>query len=92
MKEGAVLVIVERFVNLLVPYHPSTGALLSISILMSRIVTPTYRDVDHFQPKRMPHQIVREDGSPLKTRVDPSLPIWICNIEAGNSYGLDLVG
>jgi hypothetical protein len=92
MKKSAVLVVIEWIVYFLVPYHASTRTLYSISRPSLCIDTHAYRYVDHFEPKCVSHQVIGQDCSPLETCIDPSLLIWVRNIEAGNSHSLDLVG
>jgi hypothetical protein len=76
MEEGAVLVVLERVVDLLVPDHPSIRR----------------GDVDQLDPKGVADQVVGQHGGALQARVGPSSPVLrVHDVQAGDGDGLDLV-
>ena len=92
MEKGPILVIVERVIDLLIPYHSSIGALAFLSrSFLAKLVLP-YRYIHQFDPIGIANQVVREHASALEPSVDPSLGIWICDIETYDRHGMNLVG
>jgi hypothetical protein len=51
-----------------------------------------YRDVDHLDPKSVADEIVGENYGALQAGKLPSVVVWICNVQLGDSDGVDLVG
>lgn len=51
-----------------------------------------HRYIYHLDPICIPHQVVGEHGGTLQACVGPFLPVGVCDVEPGDSYGLNLVG
>ena len=51
-----------------------------------------YRDVDHLDPEGVADEIVGKDYGALQAGKLPSVVVWICNVQFGDSDGMDLVG
>lgn len=76
VEECAVLVVLEGIVDLLIPYDAAIQG----------------RDVNQFDPERVSHEVVGQDGGTLKAGVGPSVLVGVGNVELGDSDGVDLVG
>lgn len=76
MEEGPIGIVRPGFEEFLVPYD-----------------TPIARRyIHHLEPIRIPHQIIGEDDGSLPSRVGPSLPVWVGDVQSGDGNGLDLIG
>jgi hypothetical protein len=51
----------------------------------------THRDVNHLQPKGVSHQVVGQDDGALQAGVGPFGLVRVCDKEAGDGNGVDLV-
>lgn len=51
-----------------------------------------YRDVDHLDPESVTDEVIGEDYSALQAGILPSVVVWICNVQLGDSDSVDLVG
>jgi len=51
-----------------------------------------YRDVDHLDPEGVADEVVGEDYGALQAGILPSVVIRVCNVQLGDSDGVDLVG
>lgn len=75
VEKGAILVVLERVVDLLVPYHPSVSR----------------RYINQFEPKGVSHQIVGQDRCPLEACVGPSVLVRKADIESSDGDRLNPV-
>jgi hypothetical protein len=75
VEEGAILVVLERVIDLLVPDDASVGG----------------RDVNQFDPEGVSDQIVGEHSCSLQARIGPFVAIRVGDVEACDGDSLDLV-
>lgn len=77
VEKGAILVVLEGVVDLLVPDYATVG----------------WRDIHELNEVCVAHEIVSQDCSALQASVGPSSSVRrVCNVELSNGYGVDLVG
>ena len=75
MKKDAILVVREGVVDFLVPDDAAVRG----------------RHIDELDPEGVSHQVVGQDCCPLQTRVGPSVPVRIGDVELRNGDSMDLV-
>ena len=75
VEEGAVLVVLEGVVDLLVPQHPAVGG----------------GHVNELDPEGVADEVVSEHRGAVEARVRPSLPAGEGEVEFGDGDGVDLV-
>jgi hypothetical protein len=77
VEERAILVVLERVVDFLIPEDTTVGG----------------RDVDQLDKVGVTHKIIGEDRSALEASVDPSTSFCrVGDVEFGNGNSVDLVG
>lgn len=76
VEKGSVLVVLEWIVDLLIPYHAAVSR----------------RNVDQFDPEGISDEVVGEHSCSLEACVDPSVPVWQCDVQSCDGNSLDLVG
>ena len=76
VEEGAVLEVLERVVDLLVPDDAAAGR----------------ADIDELEPEGVAHEVVGEDGGALQAGVLPLRAVGEGDVEFGDGDGVDLVG
>lgn len=76
VKEGPILVVLERIIYFLVPDHPSVCG----------------RHIDHLDPECVAHQVVGEHRSALHAGVGPSVAVGIGDVQFGDCNCVDFVG
>jgi hypothetical protein len=75
VEENAVLVVREGVVYFLVPYDTTVGG----------------RHIHQLDPYSIADQIIRQHGGPLESRIRPSVPVRVGNVQFGNGNCEDLV-
>jgi hypothetical protein len=75
VKENSILIIREGVVDLLVPDNTAVGR----------------RNIYELDPECIPHQVVSKDRRSLQSRVGPSVPIWVSNVQLRDCNCMDLV-
>ena len=76
MEKRAILIILKRVINLLIPYHASVGG----------------RDVDEFEPEGVADEVVGEDDGALEVGGGPVGGGGVGDVEFGDGDGVDFVG